>query len=472
MVTLEVFIPPDLSSVVRYAVWSHAPHHRGYAHLGYQFRHTIDRGPAGTGFWGRFAMNPDVLDLVIVGGGPAGISTALHVLAAAPRTRLIVLEKERYPREKICAGGVGGRAFRILEKLGVEADCPKVPLDAVAMRVGGETVVVRQPGCGAVVRRVEFDHALARAAMARGVDVRDGCEVTRLELDGGGGRGGGVRVETAAGERIAARAIVGADGVAGVVRRLAGFSRGDLRAQAVELDTEGAAADLPRDTVVFDFATSALRGYAWDFPTLVGGQPLVCRGAYLLHETGAAAAGPGARSARDARGGPGGAGARGVRDHLAAYLAERGLDISRYRLKQFAERGFEPGAAISAPRVILAGEAAGIDIATGEGIGQAIEYGAVAGPYLAGALARDDLGFADWRRAVERHHLGWQLEIRHGCYRAFYGRRRPRLERLMPRLTALFSLGVQDFAGAPMSKLAMVRGAAQFLAAFTRGKLA
>jgi flavin-dependent dehydrogenase len=407
-----------------------------------------------------------VLDLVIVGGGPAGMSTALHVLAAAPRTRLAVLEKERYPREKICAGGVGGRALRLLERLGVEVDCPRVPLDAVAMRVGGETVVVREPGCGAVVRRFEFDHAFAKAAMARGVEVRDGCEVVRIAVEADS-----VRVETS-GETLRARAVVGADGVGGIVRRQAGFPRGELRAQVAELDTEASPADLPRDTAVFDFATSALRGYAWDFPTLVNGQPLVCRGVYLLRPPaqGAQAAARAAQAAAQAAQPT--APPPGVRDWLTAYLAARGLDLARYRLKQFAERGFEPGAEIARPRVLLAGEAAGIDIATGEGIGQAIEYGAVAGPYLARALAKGDLGFADWRRAVERHHLGWQLGIRHGCYRAFYGSRRPKIERLMPRLTALFRLGVQDFAGVPMSRLAMVRGAAQFLAAVTRAKLA
>ncbi len=385
-----------------------------------------------------------MLDLVIVGGGPAGISTALHVLQAAPGTKLAVLEKERYPRDKICAGAASGRAFRILERLGVEVDCPRVPLEAIAMRVGGETVVVRVPGCGAVVRRIEFDHAFARAAIARGADVRDGREVTRIAVDDGG-----VTVETP-GETLRARAVVGADGVAGVVRRQAGFPRGELRAQVAELDTEGAPGDLPRDTAVFDFSTADLRGYAWDFPTQVAGAPLVCRGVYLLRTPGA----------------------EGVRERIAAHLGARGLDLARYRLKQFAERGFEPGAEIARPRVLLAGEAAGIDIATGEGIGQAIEYGAVAGPYLARALAQGDLGFADWRRTVEQHHLGWQLGIRHGCYRAFYGRRRAKIERLMPRLTALFRLGVQDFAGVPLSKLAMVRGAAQFLAAFTRAKLA
>jgi flavin-dependent dehydrogenase len=350
-----------------------------------------------------------------------------------------VLETERYPREKICAGAIGARAFRLLDRIGVEVTCPAVPLDAVAMRVAGETVIVREPGCGAVVRRVEFDHALAEIARARGIAVRDGCAVTRIAADRDG-----VTVE-AGGEVLRARAVIGADGVGGVVRRCAGLARGELRAQVVELDTEMTPGDLPRDTAVFDFATRDLRGYAWDFPTLVAGEPLVCRGIYAI-----------------------GIGADQPRTRIATYLADRGLHAERYKLKQFAERGFEPGTDIARPRVLLVGEAAGIDIATGEGIGQAIEYGAIAGPYLARALADDALGFVDWRRTVERHHLGWQLRIRHAAYRAFYGRGRPTLERILPRTTELFRVGVQDFAGLPMSRLAMLHGVGQFIAAATR----
>jgi flavin-dependent dehydrogenase len=380
---------------------------------------------------------PPAWDVAIVGGGPAGISTALHLQAAAPGARIAVLEKQRYPREKICAGGIGARAFRILERIGVEVACPRVPLDAVAIRVAGQTVVAREPGCGAVVRRIEFDHALARHAIDRGITVRDGCTVGGLEAGPHG-----VALALDGGEAVHARCVVGADGVGGVVRRLAGFPRGALRAQVVELDTEAAAADLPRDTVVFDFATRALRGYAWDFPTLVAGAPLVCRGVYAL---GVAADQP--------------------RTRLAAYLAERGLDIARYRIKQFAERGFEPGAELSRPRVLLVGEAAGIDIATGEGIGQAIEYGALAGAYLARALPDQRLGFADWRRTVDLHHLGFQLRIRHATHRVFYGRRRATVERMLPRLGELLRAGVQDFAGVPMSGLGVIRGVGQLVAA-------
>ena len=365
--------------------------------------------------------------------------------------RVIVLEKERYPREKICAGGVGARAFKRLEKIGVEVQCPRVPLDALAVRLADDTIITRVPGLGAVVRRVEFDHALAKVAVRRGIDVHDGCAVESIEFGDESGPGDPrIAVTTNTGERILSRALVGADGVAGIVRNQAGFAKPTLRAQVVELDTETCAQDLPRDTVVFDFVQRDLAGYAWDFPTIVDGVPLVCRGAYVIRNLG-----------KD-----------DARARCAAYLAERGLDIGNYRIKQFAERGFEPGTTIARPRVILVGEAAGIDIATGEGIGQAIEYGAVAGPYLARALANDDLGFADWQRTVERHHLGFQFRLRHLAYQWFYGERRATVERAMPKLGSLFKVALQDFAGVPMSPLAIAHGLGQLARAYVGGRIA
>lgn len=381
-------------------------------------------------------------ELVIVGGGPAGLSTLLHLHAIAPRLadRTIMLEAETYPREKICAGGIGARALHALERIGVTLDVPMVSLDAVAVKLSTGTIVTRVPGCGVVVRRVELDHALAKAAISRGLNVRDACPVTAIEV-----KDDHVLVTTDS-DTYRAKAVIGADGVAGIVRRTTGFARHELRAQVCELDTEASPLDLPRDTVVFDMSRRELAGYTWDFPTQVAGVPMMCRGAYVIRNL-----------SHDA-----------PRAHLDTYLTERGLELGRYRLKQYAERGFQPGAPIACPRVLLVGEAAGIDIATGEGIAQAIEYGATAAPYLARAIERDDLGFANWRHYLDRHHVGWTLRIRHLCYRAFYGHRRDSVERMMPALSSLFRVGVQDFAGLPYSKLAIVHGAGQLLAAIIR----
>jgi len=384
------------------------------------------------------------VDLVIIGGGPSGISTALHLHAVAPHLKVVVLEAETYPREKICAGGIGARAFRKLEALGVSVSCPMVNLNGIALKMGTETILIRDPDLGVVVRRVEFDHAFAKEAMARGIEVRDGTPVSAIVV-----AEDHVRVETERGDIYRARAIVGADGVSGITRRAAGFPRAELRAQVCELDTENLPTDQPRDTVVFDFTDRDLKGYAWDFPTIVKNEPLVCRGAYVIHTLGPDS----------------------PKQRIDRYLTSRGLDLSRYKLKQYAERGFQPGAEISKPRVLLVGEAAGIDIATGEGIAQAIEYGYVAGPFLARAFERDDLGFSTWGTHLSGRHLGWQLRVRHIAYEAYYGSRRDTIERWLPRMKALVNIGVQDFAGKPLSKLDMLRGAGQFIAAFARDRM-
>src|ERR1041385_3938328 len=98
---------------------------------------------------------------------------------------------------------------------------------------------------------------------------------------------------------------------------------------------------------------------------------------------------------------------------LERRLAARGLDMSRYKLKRYAERGFEPQRATVTPRVLLVGEAAGIDGLSGEGIATSVEYAAIAGPYLAEKVALNDFLFRDFPARVSKSKLGVDLRLRH-----------------------------------------------------------
>jgi flavin-dependent dehydrogenase len=377
------------------------------------------------------------VEVAIVGGGPAGIATALFLAHAAPelRERIVVLEKERYPREKYCAGALGGRADTLLGTIGAVVDVPSVPIRGVALGAMGRTlsVVHDTSEIGRVVRRVEFDSELARQALARGIGVRDGVRVGALRRTSRG-----VELDTSAGP-VEARVLVGADGVGSVVRRALGFGPGTWRAQALEVDTEPVETDLARDLLFFDVNDRALSGYYWDFPTLVDGRSLVCRGVYLL---------------RDARGS-----SREIKSILAAALRARGLDPERYRHKRFSERGFERHEPYARPHVLLAGEAAGIDPVTGEGIAQAIQYGAVAGRYVARKIRERDLAFGDWRAEIRGSMLGRDLWVRTLALPLFYGARRPVIERFLLDAPAFVRVGLDHFAGMPWSKRDLLRAA-------------
>lgn len=380
------------------------------------------------------------LDLAIVGGGPAGVATALFLAAAAPGriARVAIFEKERYPREKICAGAIGGRAERVLAQIGVRVDVPSVWVNGLSITTSAGSLQARDPRIfgpiGRVIRRIEFDHAFADEARARGVSIVEGARVQRVEVGEDG-----VRLHGTMGE-IRARAVIGADGVGSFVRRAIGAPRGRWRAQVIEVDTPAIEGDPARDLLHFDLGDPALRGYAWDFPTLVEGRALMCRGLYEL-------------TGDDAAEGDGiDLGAR-----LTARLVRQGIDPAGLRFKRFSERGLAQHEPLARPRALLVGEAAGIDPVLGEGIAQAILYGAAAGPYLAGCLDRGDLSFRDWPAALRRSRVGLDLRVRELATPWVYDRMRPELERWTARSRDLALTGVRYFAGERVERRQVAR---------------
>jgi flavin-dependent dehydrogenase len=381
-------------------------------------------------------------DVIVVGGGPAGLTSAVAILAASPKAHVRILEKARYPREKYCAGAVGGRGLKILDELGMRPDVPNVPIDGMSVRTGETENAARVPGIGMVVRRIEFDDALARIAREKGVEIVEDAKVEHLEVM----RSGAI-VESSAGT-FEAPIVIGCDGVGSVVRKTIGLGIGRLRAQVLELDTEPIESDRERGLIHFDATDRTLPGYTWDFPTTVGGRDLVCRGIYHLKM---------ADEQLD----------------LGAMLGERmakmGLDIAKYKNKRFAERGLEPAETLARGPLMLAGEAAGIDPVTGEGIAQAIEYGSLVGPHVALALS-GDVSVESWTDRMKRSRLGRDLRIREAFVREFYGARRPDLERVLTKESFIHA-GCCHFGAVPHEPIMALRTLARLGLYFARGVL-
>ena len=387
--------------------------------------------------------------MVIVGGGPAGSTTALALVHARKELagRVVVLERARFPRDKPCAGALGARGDALLRQLGVEIDVPSAPVDGIALRCGAGESVASPGRIGRVVRRIEFDHALARAAQARGIEVRDGVRVEAVRDEGAAG----VVVETSTGT-LRARVVVGCDGVGSIVRKALGHGAGRLRAQVVEVDTEPVASDPARSLLLFDATDRTLPGYAWDFPTVVDGRPMVCRGVYRLKVEG-----------EPDPGGP------DVAARLDARLRRQGIDPSSCKNRRYAERGFEPLATVARGALMLAGEAAGIDPVTGEGIAQAIEYGVLAGQFVADRLGEHgSVDAGAWNHVLRRSRLGRDLRIRTGFVGLFYGPARAEVEQFLVESPGPLHVGCQHFAAQPYDWLTLgdvvARGAARLFA--------
>src|SRR5436309_1418378 len=161
----------------------------------------------------------EIFDVAIVGGGPAGSSCA--ALCALAGLRTLVLEREKFPREKVCGDCLNPSCWPVLQRLSLAQrvrDLPHSKLDSVEfIAIGGRNVIVDLPtgdDCELSVKRSLFDALLLKHARELGAHVREETTVTALAHDENW------KIETAGGENFSARILIGADGRNSTVARL------------------------------------------------------------------------------------------------------------------------------------------------------------------------------------------------------------------------------------------------------------
>jgi len=164
-----------------------------------------------------------VADVVIAGGGPAGSACALAL--ARRGLAVTIVERQKFPRRKVCGEYLNGGAVAALDALGIGA-----AVRAVARPLTGIRLVPPQSGAielpfptpALACARELLDDLLLQAARAAGASV---VRARVEDLARAGERIAGVVVRDEAGERrtISGRFVVGADGAGSVVARKLGL---------------------------------------------------------------------------------------------------------------------------------------------------------------------------------------------------------------------------------------------------------
>jgi flavin-dependent dehydrogenase len=342
---------------------------------------------------------------MVVGGGPAGISTWLHLQKYAPdiASRCILIEKEKYPREKLCGGAVGGWSENILKHLGIDINIPSMWVDTVECLFGDDIYRLHEPRYFRMIQRTDFDHTLAKLAIRRGLRLHENemfldfvrkndCLEVKTNLN-----------------RYKIKTIVGADGALSKVRQKMRLPNKPNLAPTIEIFSPvdpRVDPEFEERKVVLDFSPTrhGLQGYIWHFPTLRNGQPFMNHGIvdFRIYKN---------RERTD------------MKSMFLRELEKRNIHSEIKACSGHPIRWLSNDDVLVQPNILLAGDAAGIEPATGGGIHLALSYGEVAANTIINGFAMNDFSFNDYANKLKNHLTGRFINKLSSLALAMYGQR-------------------------------------------------
>jgi menaquinone-9 beta-reductase len=164
-------------------------------------------------------------DVAVIGGGPAGSVCA--AFCAASGLRVVLIEREKFPREKVCGDCLNPECWPILRRLGIDQRVRASPhgaLDWVEfISVRDRHVRIDLPRgeeAEIAVKRSAFDSVLLERAGKLGAEIREASTLTSIEKSDGAWK---LTTTTETATAFRTRVLVAADGRNSTVARLLGL---------------------------------------------------------------------------------------------------------------------------------------------------------------------------------------------------------------------------------------------------------
>jgi menaquinone-9 beta-reductase len=219
-------------------------------------------------------------DAIVVGAGPGGATTAAF-LADAGRNVLLV-DKDTFPRDKICGDAISGKSVDVLKRLGIiDEVMQRQQVESWGVTFGGpdgtEVAIPftkdldRYPPPGFVCAREVFDEVIVNRAKTAGATVWENTTVTGLTTEGPRVTGVDLKRDGSS-VTVSAPIVIGADGAYSVVARSLGIAQLDEKHYCAGLRVyyEGVTGFHEQNHVELHFLPEAIPGYFWVFPMANG----------------------------------------------------------------------------------------------------------------------------------------------------------------------------------------------------------
>jgi geranylgeranyl reductase family protein len=309
-------------------------------------------------------------DVIVVGAGPAGATLAYEL--AKRGIGVLLLEKEKLPRYKCCAGGVTSKAAKLLD-----FDISEVVEDVIyelifTFNMGSPYLGQHSQPLMYTVMRDVFDYFLVQRAQQMGAIFMDGQKVTQIQVSADW-------VEISTADNIfRSRLVVGADGAYSVVARELGMGRSMEYIAGIESEIVMPEEELAKWKSRAQMDLGCIPGgYAWVFP-----------------KRNHLSIGVGCLASK----------ARHLNRHNQKFL--NSLSIGSYTIARSSSHLMPTCTKerlVWQDKALLLGDAAGFaDPLTGEGIYNAIQSAQLAAPVIENSLLTGKVGLQDYQQIVEK----------------------------------------------------------------------